>query len=403
MKVLIHLSHCSSTKPDGWSGAPGEATWVRDLVARMVTACTALGIQVTTVDGDLLDHPAYHQDYDAFFAPHYDANVYGGVGGAFWGRASASLSGLQDDILGSIMWRRFRALPGAPASHFERMNVNVTDYYGFRLTSANTPGILMEHGVGAPGAPDYQWLRDNVQAIADAHAASFAEFYSKPVTIDPAFLVLGPSSPFTPPAGTEEWAAIYRVEAPKAGIRAEIAFAQALHESSNFTFPHDVPASYNNPAGLGATGGAGVGAGFATKTDGVKAHLQHLLWYFSTTEHPATPYCSPLIDTRHTTQINPANGKDFGPHKHYANDIRNLNGHWAVPGDGYGEAIAALAVKIMDVQPSTEDDMTKDETLALIKDYVTNQYGPALEEELRQLKVNTIADAVKAAGQKLSS
>ena len=38
MRVLIHLSHCSAVRPDGWSGAPGEAAWVRDLVARMVTS-----------------------------------------------------------------------------------------------------------------------------------------------------------------------------------------------------------------------------------------------------------------------------------------------------------------------------------------------------------------------------
>ena len=145
------------------------------LCDRIAASCKTLGIDVTIVDGDLLDHPEFHQDYDAFGAPHYDANVYSNVGGAFWGRAAASPTALRDDVLGSIFWRRFRAIPGAPASHFERMNVNVTDYYAFRLTTDKTPGFLVEHGVGAPGAPDFQWLRDNVQQIADCWALSFAE------------------------------------------------------------------------------------------------------------------------------------------------------------------------------------------------------------------------------------
>jgi hypothetical protein len=168
--VLLHDSHA-----DG-SGAPGERDWVRTLNDAITAACLKRGIDVTRVPGDLQDHPAFHQDYAAFIAPHYDANIYGGVGGCFWGRASASLTAAEDDRLGAIFWRRYRALLGVPPEHFERLNVNVTDYYGFRLTTANTPGFLVEHGVGAPGAPDHDWLRNNLGAIAETHAAALAEF-----------------------------------------------------------------------------------------------------------------------------------------------------------------------------------------------------------------------------------
>lgn len=363
MRVLLQRSHCSATKPDGWSGAPGEGAYIRLLCDRIATSCNLIGIGVTIVDGDMLDHPEYHADYDAFGAPHYDANVYNGVGGAFWGRAAASATALKDDVLGSIFWRRFRSIPGAPPSHFERMNVNVTDYYAFRLTTANTPGFLAELGVGAPGAPDFQWLRDNVQTIADCWALSFAEFGG---IAGPEYAVLGPSASFAAPVGTQDWAALYRDEAPKSGIRAEVAFAQALHETGNFTFPGDVPASYNNPCGLGATGGKGVGNQFPTKRAGVVAHLQHLLRYF-TPDH--TPYCAPLVDPRH------------GAHWGLANDLRQLTGHWAFPGidaNGvtYDSRILAKVIEITRI-------ISEEDFMALL--------SPAEQEALRSLISNAPA------------
>jgi hypothetical protein len=302
---------------------------VRDLVARIVTKLTTIGVSVTTVDGDLQDHPEFHRDYDAFIAPHYDANVYSGVGGSFWGRAQYSLTAEEDDRLGGIFWRRYSALPGKPADHFERINANVTNYYGFRLTSAKTPGILVEHGVGAQGAPDYQWLRGDIEGIAQTWVDTLVEFtgYQQPAPTD--MLVLAQSGTFLDPAG---WADLYRQEAPKAGIRAEVAYAQALHETDYFKFTRIARPEWNNPAGLGVLGPPDIGNRFASKRDGVVAHLQHLLMYFA----PAhTPYCTPpTLDQRH-----------YG-HRGYPNDIRQLNGHWAVPGDGYGEAILAIVKKI---------------------------------------------------------
>lgn len=174
MKILLHRSHCSATKLDGWSGAPGEAAYTRGLCDLVATACRTLGMTVTIVDGDLLDHPEFHTDYSSFVALHYDANEYGGIGGTFWGRASASPTGDRDDRLGAALWAKLRTIPSAPPEHFERLNANVTDYYGFRLTSDKTPGVLIELGVGAPGAPDYLWLRSYQQDIADAIALGLA-------------------------------------------------------------------------------------------------------------------------------------------------------------------------------------------------------------------------------------
>jgi hypothetical protein len=327
------------------------------LISKIVDGLTARGIQSVLVPGDggsngaSGDHPEFHADYDAFIAPHYEANVHaiGGIkiGGSFWGRAAASTTAGRDDQLGNLFWAKYSTLPGKPADHFEWNNANVTAYYGFNLTSNATPGILVEHGVGAPGAPDFQWLRDNVAAIAGVWVDTLAEFGAVapgPQPVPARFRVFDTSRQYGVPSDahpdTAEWAAIYAVEAPKAGIRAEVAFAHALKETGKFKFlrpdgtppPSGYNASWNNPAGLGVTGAAGVGNRFPSKLEGARAHLQHLIWYLASTLHTATPYCTPLSDQRH-----------FGEHKLLGNDVRLLDGKWAVPGVGYGDSIANIA------------------------------------------------------------
>lgn len=180
-KVLWHLSHHSSLRADGWSGAPDEARWVReDLTPRVQAHCAPYGIELVLVDGDLSDHHEFRDDYLAFCAPHYEANLHG-MGGWFWGRARLSLTGDRDDVLGAIFERRYTELIEAsngPAPHPEWTNPNVTDYYAFRLTTANTPGILVEHGVGwrLPVDYDFTWLRLHVDEIAEVWARTLLEF-----------------------------------------------------------------------------------------------------------------------------------------------------------------------------------------------------------------------------------
>ena len=137
-----------------------------------------------------------------------------------------------------------------------------------------------------------------------------------------------------------EWAELYMRLCPVAGIRTAIAFAQAVHETGYFTFPRQAKASWNNPAGLGVTGatdanGEYIGNRFPTKEAGVRAQLGHLLWYFGH-YHPEAGFCA--ADQRHFGLL--------GGHKHLENDIRQLNGRWAVPGKTYGERIATIAYEM---------------------------------------------------------
>jgi len=180
VKALIHRSHHSSARPDGWSGAPDEARYIGELIDRTIPIAAALGVEIITVDGDLADHPEFHDPtYALFWAPHYESDTHGpGGSGWFWGRAAASPTGAGDDRLGAVFERRYRALcapTSGPPQRQDWMTVNVTHYYGFRLDRA-VPGILTELGVGAPGARDHDWLRARQGDIARVIALSIAEY-----------------------------------------------------------------------------------------------------------------------------------------------------------------------------------------------------------------------------------
>lgn len=337
MNVLLHDSH----NPHA-GGAPGEAEWVMQLNDRITAKANAVGISVVRVPGDLQDHPEFHSDYDVFLAPHYDANIYG-EGGWFWDRAAASTTADKDDAIGAIFQRRYLTIPNVPPSRFNRRNANTRDYYGFRLTSVNTPGYLVEHGVGAVDAPDYQWLRDNLDVIAQTHVDTWCEVGGIAIpqpTLDPRFKVLGNSAPMTVPNVDPSIVALYVALAPVVGIRAEIAMAQAIHETGWFKFDGTVVTpDWHNPCGLG------VGANpipnrpnssdckFTSWEAGIRAHLGHLLAYFKQDDAHIVGYCD--ADPRHF------------PHKKYSNDVRQLNGRWAVPGPTYGEAIANVVDSIV--------------------------------------------------------
>ncbi len=112
------------------------------------------------------------------------------------------------------------------------------------------------------------------------------------------------------------------------GIRGDVAYAQALHETNFFRFTGQVKASQNNYAGIGTTGPGADGAQFSTPEEGVHAHLQHLFAYATTSPLPGS---IPLIDPRFSLVK-----------RGIARDWTDLNGKWAVPGTTYGQMILAL-------------------------------------------------------------
>jgi len=118
------------------------------------------------------------------------------------------------------------------------------------------------------------------------------------------------------------------------GIRGDVAFAQALHETNYFRFTGIVKPEQNNFAGLAATGQGNSGASFKTPEEGVLAHLQHLYAYAATNPFPAK---YPLVDPRFNLVTRGS-----------APTWTALNGKWAVPGSNYGQSIIDLYGKMID-------------------------------------------------------
>ncbi|CAN7401862.1 N-acetylmuramoyl-L-alanine amidase [Rossellomorea sp. LjRoot5] len=112
------------------------------------------------------------------------------------------------------------------------------------------------------------------------------------------------------------------------GIRGDIAYAQAIHETNYFRFTGQVKPSQNNYAGIGTTGPGNDGASFATPEQGVLAHIQHLYAYASI---EPLPDGAPLVDPRFSL-VTRGSAKNW----------TDLNGKWAVPGTAYGQSILSI-------------------------------------------------------------
>lgn len=112
------------------------------------------------------------------------------------------------------------------------------------------------------------------------------------------------------------------------GIKADLAFLQAMLETNWLKFTGVVKPDQNNFAGLGATGGSNPGERFPSVEAGVEAHIQHLYAYSTTSQLPPGRV---LYDTRFALVVR-------GSATHW----EDLNGKWAVPGTNYGENIVSM-------------------------------------------------------------
>src|SRR5665811_1670299 len=131
-----------------------------------------------------------------------------------------------------------------------------------------------------------------------------------------------------------ELAQLYVTWGNRFGIKADLAFAQMIHETNYLRYTGDVRPGQNNFAGIGATGGGNLGNSFVNAEAGVIAHYAHLAWY--TFPNHVNEYCNSSWDPRH-----------FGTtHRNTARTLRDLGGTWAVPGTGYGDALAVHVTRI---------------------------------------------------------
>ncbi len=117
----------------------------------------------------------------------------------------------------------------------------------------------------------------------------------------------------------------------EAGLRADLLWAQMIHETGYGMYGGDVMPEQNNYAGIGATGGGAPGLAFPTAEAGVMAQVAHMVAYV----YPSSPvaWANATTDPRFDS---------VSPHG-VASVLSDLDGRWAVPGTGYGESIETIA------------------------------------------------------------
>lgn len=123
-------------------------------------------------------------------------------------------------------------------------------------------------------------------------------------------------------------AKLFLEEGSKESVRGDLAFAQSLKETGYFRYGGVVQPDYNNYAGIGAVDPTAIGnaARFETPREGVRAQIQHLKAYAST-------------ESLNLTKIDP---RFHLVSRGIAPNLEDLNGRWAVPGNGYGESILKI-------------------------------------------------------------
>lgn len=132
------------------------------------------------------------------------------------------------------------------------------------------------------------------------------------------------------PAQADAIAVAYYHFGAQIGLNADLALAQACHESAWFTSRHW--AEQFDPCGLGVTSNETSGATFASLEAGIKAHYEHLACYTMAADPPVVQEWG-MLDPRH----------DFHDGMPRVQDLVRPERKWAVPGDGYAAAIVAIA------------------------------------------------------------
>lgn len=113
-----------------------------------------------------------------------------------------------------------------------------------------------------------------------------------------------------------EFCQLYLKEGNAEGVRGDIAFCQAVHETNYFRFGGQVLPSQNNYGGLGVVDSQTRGLSFKFPLEGIRAHIQHLKAYGST-----LPLNLACVDPRFNLVK-----------RGCAPSWQDLAGHWAVPG-----------------------------------------------------------------------
>ena len=133
----------------------------------------------------------------------------------------------------------------------------------------------------------------------------------------------------------ERFAQIFYEEANAEGVKAEVAFAQCMKETGFLKYGGDVLPNQYNFAGIGATG-AVHGASFKDVRTGIRAQIQHLKAYAST-----SPLNNACVDPRFNLVT-----RNSAPYVEWLGIKENPNGYGWASAKNYGYDIVGM-VKVL--------------------------------------------------------
>jgi hypothetical protein len=191
--------------------------------------------------------------------------------------------------------------------------------------------VRTEYGTSAhSGADIYTYAWDGLTALVltDGQTPLRGVWSGTAERLASYLLGIAPAPLFSAP--TEFLADYYVRYCAEAGLRADLLWAQMIHETGYGMYGGDVMPEQNNYAGIGATGGGVPGLSFPTAEAGVMAQVAHMVAYVYT-DSPVS-WADATVDPRF----------DLVRPRGVASVLADLNGRWAYPGTTYGQSIEAI-------------------------------------------------------------
>ena len=202
-------------------------------------------------------------------------------------------------------------------------------------TASAEPGAVQDKAAGASSSEAFQLLPDlppfpfEIMGESIISPDTMAALYNKRGVEYPAEEFAEDGA-----ATIEEYCQLCAEEAAAEGVRAEVLFAQAMHETAWLQFGNQVSADQNNFGGLGAVNSGGEGERFPDVRTGLRAQVQHLKAYASTEDLKYE-----IVDTRFELVK-----------RGCAPTVHDLGGRWAYPGDGYGESLVVIMADLYEIE-----------------------------------------------------
>ncbi|WP_165062556.1 N-acetylmuramoyl-L-alanine amidase [Adlercreutzia sp. ZJ154] len=203
-----------------------------------------------------------------------------------------------------------------------------TEGYAYRLEGIQI--MLVKHGVAGPtntAEPFRDAKQMKIMGASTTSVDQMVRYFNSQKKQYPASTYASKGA-----GDINAFCKIVMEEAQAEGVRAEVVFCQAMKETGWLQFGGQVKADQCNFAGLGATNNGANGATFQDVRTGIRAQVQHLKAYASTDKLKNT-----CVDPR----FHLVKPRGCAPY------LEDLNGRWAVPGQGYGQAIANMILNML--------------------------------------------------------